>query len=412
MEGSPAQRWQSLLDSGSDVQVRANLLTPGGRIVLAVSFAHLSDFCTLEQGSLSTARPHNRVMSRRDCVGEATTGTSRRRCSQRTAAAGTSSLSIATVLLAIVLQVGCAAITSGPGTSISTGSATISLTPPSINYPSVVVGNTDSQAVIVTNTGTENLTVTQAALIGAQFSVSGISLPLTLSAGHQTTFTVSFSPTSAGSASGSLSITSSASSTPTTIALSGTGVAATQLLGASPTSLSFGNVNDGSSSTLSVTLTNNGNANVTIASVAPVGAGFSTNGLSAGTALTPNQSATLNIVFAPTGTGSVSGSVSITSNATNSPASISLSGAGVRSTSHSVDLSWTASASSGVVGYNVYRGTSSGSYSRIASLVSGTTYTDSTVQSGQDITYYYVVTSLNSSGVESADSNQASVTIP
>ena len=96
-----------------------------------------------------------------------------------------------------------------------------------------------------------------------------------------------------------------------------------------------------------VTLTDDGNANVTIASVAPVGAGFSTNGLSAGTALTPNQSATLNIVFAPTGTGSVSGSVRITSNATNSPASISLSGAGVRSTSHSVDLSWTASASPG-----------------------------------------------------------------
>ena len=251
-----------------------------------------------------------------------------------------------------------------------------------------------TQSIIVTNTGAENLTVPQAAVIGAQFSVSGISLPLTLSAGHQTTFTVSFSPTSARSASGSLSITSRASSTPTNIALSEIGVAATHLLGASPTSLSFGNVNDGSTGTLSVTLTNNGNAIVTIASVAPAGAGFSTNGLSAGTALTPNQSATLNVVFAPTGTGSVSGSVSIMSNATNSPASISLSGAGVQSTSYSVVLSWTASTSSGVVDYNVYRATSPGSYSRIASLVSGTTYTDSTVQSGQDITYYYVVTSF------------------
>jgi hypothetical protein len=348
----------------------------------------------------------------RDCAGKDTSGTSRRRCSQKTATARASSLSITTVLLGIAFQVGCAAITSGPGTSTSTGSATISLTPPSLNFPSVVVGNTDSQAIIVTNTGTESLTVTQAALIGAQFSVSGVSFPVSLSAGHQTTVTVSFSPTSAGSASGSLSITSSASSSPTTIALSGTGVSATHLLGASPTSLSFGSVNDGSSSTLRVTLTNNGNSNVTIASVVPTGAGFSTNGLSAGTTLTPNQSATLNVVFAPTGTGSASGGVNITSNATNSPASISLSGAGVQSTSHSVDLSWTASTSSGVAGYNVYRGTSPGAYSRIASSVSGTTYTDSTVQSGQDITYYYVVTAVNSSGVESTDSNQASATIP
>src|SRR5271163_627214 len=343
-----------------------------------------------------------------DCVGTDTARPSRLGSSQRFPTTRTSSAWITALLLGIVMQVGCAGITSSP----STGSATMSLTPPSINFPSVVVGNTDTQAIIVTNTGTETLTVTQATLTGAQFSVSGVSLPLSLGPGHQTTVTVSFSPTSAGSAPGSISITSNASSTPATIALSGTGVAATHLLAASPNSLSFGNVNDGSSSTLNVTLTNNGNSNATIASVAPTGAGFSINGLSAGTTLTPNQSATLNVVFAPTGVGSVSGSVSVTSNATNSPALISLAGAGVQSTSYSVSLSWTASTSSEVAGYNVYRGTSPGSYSMIRSSVSGTTYTDPTVQSGQNITYDYVVTAVNSSGVESTDSNQASATIP
>jgi hypothetical protein len=347
-----------------------------------------------------------------DCLGKDTIRSSRRGFSQTTETTGTSSLSIIALTLGIIMQMGCAGITSKPGTSTSLGPATMSLTPPSINFPSVVVGNTDSQAIIVTNTGIDTLTVTQAALTGTQFSVSPASLPVNLSPGQQTTVTVSFSPTAAGSASGSISIISSASSTPVNVALSGTGVAPTHLLAASPTSLSFGNVNEGSSSTLSVTLTNNGNSNVTIASVAPTGAAFSTNGLSAGTSLTPNQSATLNVVFAPTGAGGASGSISVASNATNSPVSISLSGGGVQSTSYSVTLSWTASTSSGVVGYDVYRGTSPGSYSKITSSVSGTTYTDSTVQSGKNITYDYVVTAVNSSGVESTDSNQASVTIP
>ena len=108
----------------------------------------------------------------------------------------------------------------------------------------------------------------------------------------------------------------------------------------------------------------------------------------------------------------MSGSVSVTSNASNSPTSISLSGSGVQSTAYLVTLSWIASTSSGVIGYDVYRGTSPASYSKIASSVSGTKYTDSTVQSGQGITYYYVVAAVTSSGIESTDSNQTSVTVP
>src|SRR3989454_7047168 len=126
------------------------------------------------------------------------------------------------------------------------------------------------------------------------------------------------------------SITSNAPGSPLTLALSGTGVAATFLLGASPTSLSFGNVNVGGSSGLPVTLTNSGNSTVTISGVTVTGAGFSASGVSANTILTPSQSVTLNVLFAPGVTGSVTGSVSVTSNATNSPAAISLSGTGVQ----------------------------------------------------------------------------------
>jgi len=78
---------------------------------------------------------------------------------------------------------------------------------------------------------------------------------------------------------------------------------------------------------------------------------------------------------------------------------------------HAVTLTWAASTSS-VSGYNVYRGTvSGGSYAKInTALEAASSYVDNTVQSGT--TYFYVVTSVASSGVESAFSNQVSAVVP
>jgi hypothetical protein len=78
---------------------------------------------------------------------------------------------------------------------------------------------------------------------------------------------------------------------------------------------------------------------------------------------------------------------------------------------HTVTLTWTASTSS-VSGYNAYRGTvSGGPYTKInTALEAATSYVDNTVQSGT--TYFYVVTSVDSSGTESAFSNQVSAVVP
>lgn len=78
---------------------------------------------------------------------------------------------------------------------------------------------------------------------------------------------------------------------------------------------------------------------------------------------------------------------------------------------HSVDLGWNASTSV-VTGYNVYRGTTSGGpYSKLNSTVQvPLNYTDSSVQSG--LTYFYVITAVDSQGMESAKSNEVVATIP
>ena len=78
---------------------------------------------------------------------------------------------------------------------------------------------------------------------------------------------------------------------------------------------------------------------------------------------------------------------------------------------HVVDLSWTASTSSGVAGYKIYRGTTSGGpYTFLAAVGNVTSYMDTTVLSGQ--TYYYVATAVDGSGNESGYSAQSRASIP
>lgn len=77
-----------------------------------------------------------------------------------------------------------------------------------------------------------------------------------------------------------------------------------------------------------------------------------------------------------------------------------------------VTLTWTASVSSGVTGYRVFRGTvSGGPYTQITpSPVTGVSYVDATVESGR--TYYYVVTAVDAAGNQSVYSNQATAAVP
>src|SRR6202040_1503436 len=148
-----------------------------------------------------------------------------------------------------------------------------------------------------TNSGGSSVTISQA-MTPAPYSMSGLSLPATLAAGQSVTFSVTFAPTTGGSASGNLSITSNASNPSLGIPLSGSGVTPGSLT-ATASSLNFGSVQVGNSQTLSETLTNSGGSSVTIAQATP-GAPYSMSGLSLPATLAAGQSATFNVTFAPT----------------------------------------------------------------------------------------------------------------
>jgi Abnormal spindle-like microcephaly-assoc'd, ASPM-SPD-2-Hydin/HYDIN/CFA65/VesB-like, Ig-like domain/Cep192 domain 4 len=311
--------------------------------------------------------------------------------------------------LTVTNNQGVNALAAITGTGVQAG---LSLTPSSASFGSVVSGNTNSQAMQVKNSGTASLTISQATVTGAGFSLSGLAIPLTLAPGQSGNFNVQYAPQTAGSVSGSLSIFSNAPNSPATVALSGTGVAASYTISVNPSSLSFGSVNNGSSTAQGFTVTNTGNSNVAISGVTATGAGYSIVSGAGAVTLSPNQSTSVSVQFAPSVAGTAGGSATILSNATGSNSSVALSGTGVApSVQHSVALNWGPSTTS-VAGYYVYRSLVKGSsYARVtASPVGGMSYADSSVQSGA--TYYYVATSVDASGTESVYSNEVSAVIP
>jgi len=291
-------------------------------------------------------------------------------------------------------------------------SSTLGATPSTVNFGNVVVGSTTPQTIQLTNVGTAQIAISSITPSAASVVVSGITAPVTLAPGTSATFAATYKPTAAATLSGQITVTSNAVGSPTTINLSGAAAAATVQLTPSSTSLSFGSVTVGTTNKGQLAVTNTGNENISISSVTVTGTGFTLGSSAAGVVLTPAQSVSVTVDFDPAGPGSPTGTLTLASNASNSPLAIALSGTAVAAAAQqSVALNWDASPST-VTGYFVYRSSKSGGpYTKLnSSATASTSYSDSTVASGQ--VYYYVVTAVNSSNVESADSNQASVTVP
>jgi hypothetical protein len=293
------------------------------------------------------------------------------------------------------------------GTGVTAG--TLAVNPASINFGSVQVGSGLSRSETMTNSGGSSISVSAATITGAGFSTSGLNLPATLNAGQSLTFNVTFAPQAPGSASGTISLTTTGSVPSVSVSLSATATAAGQLAVA-PATVNFGNVTVGANQNQTVTLTASG-ASVTISSVGTSSLEFAVKGLSLPLILSAGQSASFTLTFTPQASGVASGTITFTSNATNPSVAESVTGTGTPTPQHSVSLSWGASTST-VVGYKVYRGTQSGGpYAAITSAPDASTaYTDSTVLAGG--TYYYVVTAVDSSANESVYSNQAQAVIP
>jgi hypothetical protein len=321
------------------------------------------------------------------------------------------------IVLALAAMLGCQGISTGKSGSQGGGQnplpGTLSPAPASISFGNVQTGTSQSQSDTLSNTGGSNLTITQATVTGADFSISGLTPPLTLTPGQTASFNVIFAPQSSDSFSGSVVITSSASNPSLALTLSGSGTTQQTAgqLSVSPTTISVGSVTVGTSGTQTGTLNATG-ASVKVSSVSVGSSEFAVSGLTLPVTLSAGQNVDFTVTFTPQASGTASASLSFTSDASTSPSSATVTGTGTAAPVHTVALSWVASTSPDVVGYNVYRriGTT-GSYTQINTVLNTTTaYTDASVTDGQ--TYYYETTAVNSSHEESEPSTAVEAVIP
>lgn len=224
------------------------------------------------------------------------------------------------------------------GTEVAVAPA-IALSPVSLNFNNENVGSvTSAQSILATNDGGAPLTISSISVAGANagdFPETNTCppSPAALAVGANCTISVKFQPSAAGTRTAAVAITDNASGSPQSIPLSGIGTAISVSL--TPSSLGFSAQDVGSTSDpQSVTLQNTGSGPLTISSLSFTGANtsdfFQKNDCPAGAAATlaPGLSCTIDVTFAPTGTGSRAASLTVSDDAASSPQSVALSGTG------------------------------------------------------------------------------------
>ena len=216
----------------------------------------------------------------------------------------------------------------------------VTATPSALDFGSVATGTTSAaQTVTVANPTGSAASVSSIAVTGdyAQTNTCGSSI----AANGSCTVSVKFAPTAAGTRTGSLTV--NAGGVTNTVSLTGSGTAPGPVLNAAPASLSFARTVVGSTApTQTVTVTNSGTTAATISNVAVTGDFSQTDNC---TSIAVGASCTVTVTFKPTAGGARTGTLTVTSNANNSPTTAGLTGNGIDSTTN-IALNQPASASS------------------------------------------------------------------
>jgi hypothetical protein len=201
-----------------------------------------------------------------------------------------------------------------------------SLSKTSLSFGNQAVGTTSlAQSFTLTNTGNASLNI-NSVLASGDYSAS--TCASSLAPNGVCTISVTFKPTTTGTRTGAVTISDNAGGSPQTVTLTGTGTSTgTPAVSLSATSLTYGTIRVGrNSATKSVTLTNTGTAALSLTSIAASGDFRQTN--TCGTSVSAGKNCKISVTFTPTATGTRTGAITITDNASGSPQKVSLTGTG------------------------------------------------------------------------------------
>jgi uncharacterized pyridoxal phosphate-containing UPF0001 family protein len=203
---------------------------------------------------------------------------------------------------------------------------TISVTPTSLTFASQTV-NTTSAAKPVTVKNTSTISTSLSLGTTGDFAIASTgTCGASLAGGASCTVNVTFTPTQAGARTGSLTITDQAANSPQTVTLKGTGAGPTVKITVTPASLSFPATTVGKTSAgKPVTIKNAGTGSTTL-SLGTTGDFAQTS--TCGTTLATGASCKATVTFAPTQTGTRTGTLTVTDQASNSPQIVNLTGTG------------------------------------------------------------------------------------
>jgi hypothetical protein len=313
--------------------------------------------------------------------------------------------------------------------------AVLQLSPSSLNFGSQELNSVSTKKITVRNTGDVPVAISGVTVMGSGFGFANVSPGLSLAPREQTVLQVSFRPTSSEVASGKVMILSKNLPAAATLPLAGSGVSVSRAASlpveietrerpSTASSESVGAVT-GESSGSDAAVAEGAAMESSPAGVLGAGTGRASTGSSAGLtnaavaarATTGSSSAATSTATSTATSAATTSATSSATAATNSLADGKSASSTMRAavaaavSSPSVYVQWAPSASA-VVGYKVYRGTVSGGpyVSQTPSVVASLNYTDTGVAAGSN--YFYVVTSVDSAGAESAFSNQASISVP
>jgi hypothetical protein len=225
------------------------------------------------------------------------------------------------------------------GSGVAAPAPAVTLNPTSLAFGNQTVGGSVIKPITLTNSGSAALGITSIATTGSGFT-SAHNCAATLAAAASCTINVTFAPTVAVASTGTVTITSAAAGSPHAIGLSGTGTAPTPLVPVAtlaPVAVDFGSVTlNTPSTTKAVSLSNTGNAPLNLNAVNLGGANASefsqTHNCPVGGALAAGASCTISSKFTPAAEGARAATLTLTSNATGSPA-VDLKGTGMVQTS-------------------------------------------------------------------------------